>query len=688
MRARRKQAAEADVMVTNYRLLFCYLNTEPLRQLVVGRWVVFDEAHQYEQIIRSDTEQTINILSRPSPTCARPSAAMQKAIQQAMPARQATLRRLQPPNLIALYHGIDLDKYVQMANKALEKWYQANPKHGQRRGKWWAKLGCYAIRITRQFAASLQALIDKQEHHHRNTTLTPTLAALRQTNLPTQATWSRLIKIAEPLCCNVDPLLMQRPGFEDFVACYNCLKKLLTDKKAGDARMAPRSFCDKYGEWFKEWDKATKASNKQAAHRWHHRVMMEIVHHEHATGVTIQETMTGMHLQLCEFTVEVEETWKAWWCGFKQAVLRHTAPHDFHAATKERFDKKTHCCILEFAENTDQQPVANTSKAAWQGMVETDNLRNFCLVIKPIQKVVNEHSYHRIDDLAPRKLILLSATLRGVAVHQDSLRRVKELLSPQPATVDTLVVSSRFDPNRLQFWNSSSMQYESLPTGKRDGDGKMLNKTQQGQLTKHRNWFDRVTQMICRVLQSSSKGTGTMIVVFNKLLCNELEYFLRDKMRGLSVTRSVAEHMRNVDDGQLAILIGMRTLTTGVDLKGKYLVSLIMPHLPNAAPDIVQKEWYMNVHGSGKEYWRDYHHITSTEIRQTIGRVIRSAEDEGLVFVLDKRFSDVSRADASRHYACHFGQHSLKRTDREFTEMCAEIGPIAERQSKRTKLSA
>ena len=85
------------------------------------------------------------------------------------------------------------------------------------------------------------------------------------------------------------------------------------------------------------------------------------------------------------------------------------------------------------------------------------------------------------------------------------------------------------------------------------------------------------------------------------------------------------------------ILIATRNYATGINLKGEALERLFITKLPY--PVYQTKKWILLKEKNPSYFWFEYNNEMVMTFRQAIGRLIRSPEDTGKIFLLDGKFN-------------------------------------------------
>lgn len=150
------------------------------------------------------------------------------------------------------------------------------------------------------------------------------------------------------------------------------------------------------------------------------------------------------------------------------------------------------------------------------------------------------------------------------------------------------------------------------------------------------------------VLFTSWSDVDTIVPALVKRLNPEIRdrVYVQSKEDPASLKQDIADFRA---DGN-AVLIGVRSLFTGLDIPGSALRQVIIWKLPYPVPTL---EWKAIERTHGKQTYFD---AMLTVLTQGIGRLIRSTDDEGRVFIVD------SRAAQQRWRASHMTAHVAEFT--------------------------
>jgi Rad3-related DNA helicase len=145
-------------------------------------------------------------------------------------------------------------------------------------------------------------------------------------------------------------------------------------------------------------------------------------------------------------------------------------------------------------------------------------------------------------------------------------------------------------------------------------------------------------------------GKGGILTLFTSY--RDMEYVknvvhteninLKVQEKLLSQTKLIEEHIKQKD----SILFGNRTFWEGIDLPGEHLKILVIFKLPFERPDDPIIESRINHFGEKSFHeglYKYYYPKMITNLRQGIGRLIRTKSDRGIVIVLDNRVVDQNR---------------------------------------------
>ena len=143
-------------------------------------------------------------------------------------------------------------------------------------------------------------------------------------------------------------------------------------------------------------------------------------------------------------------------------------------------------------------------------------------------------------------------------------------------------------------------------------------------------------------------GKNTMVLVGGfdevKLLAQKLES-IKDKLILAEQGRSVQNVVENFKKSG-GILIATRNYATGINLKGEALERLFITKLPY--PVYTTKKWTLLKEKDDRFFWFEYTNEMVITFRQAIGRLIRSPEDTGKIFLLDGKFNSLPEVTKKR----------------------------------------
>ncbi len=154
------------------------------------------------------------------------------------------------------------------------------------------------------------------------------------------------------------------------------------------------------------------------------------------------------------------------------------------------------------------------------------------------------------------------------------------------------------------------------------------------------------------------KGCGASLVLFTSRVMLERCYqsivnearkdgvHVWSQLKGQK-SHILSEHKRVIDQGERSIIMGLTSFSEGVDLPMEYLTKVVITKLSFPSPaDPIVKAIESEIQGGGGNVFDDYSiPIARRVLVQSVGRLIRTSSDEGVVVVLDIRLRNASYAD-------------------------------------------
>lgn len=138
---------------------------------------------------------------------------------------------------------------------------------------------------------------------------------------------------------------------------------------------------------------------------------------------------------------------------------------------------------------------------------------------------------------------------------------------------------------------------------------------------------------------------GMLVLFTSRESMNRVTRALPDHLRSAvlvqnqqAVPELVAEHKARIDAGHRSILVGLDSMSEGLDLPGDYCGHVVITRLPFAVPgDPVEEARRTSL---GKDWFEQaYLADMLTMLIQATGRLIRRESDHGVITVLDKRLT-------------------------------------------------
>ncbi len=258
-------------------------------------------------------------------------------------------------------------------------------------------------------------------------------------------------------------------------------------------------------------------------------------------------------------------------------------------------------------------------------------------------------------------------------VASEGLRRPQTVLYSAPIEVAPLLQESLFDEMRCVIMTSATLAVEGRldyfvhRIGARDCDleqvGSPFDYSRQMRILIPKgmpdpNQTQSFAEATARAVQhfvGLTKGRAFVLFTADRLMrtvaervredFTRLKYELLVQGEGLPRT-GMLDRFRN---GKRSVLFGLDSFWMGVDVRGEALSNVIITKLPFAVPDEpVVKARMDRITEQGGDPFRDYSLPEAIlKFRQGVGRLIRSATDEGIVVILDPRIT-------SKWYGRHF----------------------------------
>ncbi len=248
-------------------------------------------------------------------------------------------------------------------------------------------------------------------------------------------------------------------------------------------------------------------------------------------------------------------------------------------------------------------------------------------------------------------------------VESEGRRRRQMVLYSAPVEVGPILRSSFFDPLTCVVLTSATLavggdlHYFRQRIGGEDCDtlclGSPFDYSRQMRVFIPKNMpdpnesagFAEASARVIRHFVARTKGQAFVLFTSSsmmKAVSGQLKDFFEQGgykllLQGAGMPRHVMlEHFRK---GQACVLFGLDSFWMGVDVRGEALSNVMIARLPFAVPDHpVVKARMDRIREKGGDPFKDYSLPEAIlKFRQGVGRLIRTATDEGIVVVLDTR---------------------------------------------------
>lgn len=156
----------------------------------------------------------------------------------------------------------------------------------------------------------------------------------------------------------------------------------------------------------------------------------------------------------------------------------------------------------------------------------------------------------------------------------------------------------------------------------------------------------RHNMLVVDTLVRNQEAGGVLVLFTSKRQMEEVFSMLPPTLANVVLMQSregkkglIEKHKKAIDQARASIIFGLASFAEGVDLPGDYCNVLIIARLPFAVPDApvdaALAEW-VTAKG-GKPFFEITVPDAAIRLKQMVGRLIRTEQDRGDIFVLDSR---------------------------------------------------
>jgi len=156
------------------------------------------------------------------------------------------------------------------------------------------------------------------------------------------------------------------------------------------------------------------------------------------------------------------------------------------------------------------------------------------------------------------------------------------------------------------------------------------------------------TAEVCALIRARLvAGEGVLTLFTSRQAMTQAEGLLSDLGPSLLVqdrlpkSEILRRHAENIQDGRYSVILGLQSMSEGVDLPGKLCSTVVIAKLPFSVPthpvEITEATWLRR---HGRDPFREITlPATSVKLMQAVGRLIRKETDTGMVIIADNRMT-------------------------------------------------